>query len=57
MAKKKESDTMAEEEAVEKKKIVVKELEDLPGVGEVSAEKLRRAGYDIEKIADRKSVV
>ena len=51
MAKKKESDTMAEEEAVEKKKIVVKELEDLPGVGEVSAEKLRRAGYDIEKIA------
>ena len=39
------------EETEEKKKIVVKDLEDLPGVGEVSAEKLRRAGYDIEKIA------
>jgi DNA repair protein RadA len=50
MAKKKESDIMAEE-PVEKKKIIVKELEDLPGVGEVSAEKLRRAGYDLEKIA------
>ncbi len=48
MARKKESDSMAEE--TEKKK-VVKDLEDLPGVGEVSAEKLRRAGYDIEKIA------
>lgn len=35
-----------------KKKIVVKELEDLPGVGEVSAEKLRKAGYDdLQKIA------
>lgn len=51
MAKKKESDTMADEEVAEKKKIVVKDLEDLPGVGEVSAEKLRKAGYDIEKIA------
>jgi len=30
---------------------VIKELEDLPGVGDVSAEKLRKAGYDIEKIA------
>jgi len=50
MAKKKESDSMAEE-IVEKKKPVVKELEDLPGVGEVSAEKLRHAGYDIQKIA------
>ena len=39
------------EEESEKKKIVVKDLEDLPGVGEVSAEKLRRAGYDVEKIA------
>ncbi|MFA6214794.1 MAG: helix-hairpin-helix domain-containing protein, partial [Candidatus Micrarchaeia archaeon] len=50
MAKKKESDSMAEE-TVEKKRPVVKDLEDLPGVGEVSAEKLRKAGYDIEKIA------
>jgi DNA repair protein RadA len=50
MAKKKESDSMAEE-VEEKKKTVIKELEDLPGVGEVSAEKLRKAGYDIEKIA------
>lgn len=50
MAKKKESDSMVEEN-LEKKKPVIKELEDLPGVGEVSAEKLRRAGYDIEKIA------
>jgi len=49
MAKKKEIDEMPEEEP--KKKTVIKELEDLPGVGEVSAEKLRRAGYDIEKIA------
>lgn len=48
MARKKESDSMADEE---KKKIVVKDLEDLPGVGEVSAEKLRKAGYDVEKIA------
>jgi len=32
-----------------KKKIT--DLEDLPGVGEVTAEKLRKAGYDIEKIA------
>ncbi|MEM2138055.1 MAG: DNA repair and recombination protein RadA [Candidatus Anstonellaceae archaeon] len=47
MAKK----SVEEEISGEKKKIVVKELEDLPGVGEVSAEKLRRAGYDIEKIA------
>ena len=39
------------EEESEKKKSVVKDLEDLPGVGEVSAEKLRRAGYDVEKIA------
>ena len=39
------------EEPEEKKKTVIKELEDLPGVGEVSAEKLRKAGYDIEKIA------
>jgi len=51
MAKKKESDSMADEPVVEKKKPIVKELEDLPGVGEVSAEKLRRAGYDIQKIA------
>jgi len=51
MAKKKESDSMAEEPVEEKKKIVIKELEDLPGVGEVSAEKLRKAGYDVEKIA------
>ncbi|MCX6769303.1 MAG: DNA repair and recombination protein RadA [Candidatus Micrarchaeota archaeon] len=50
MARKKESDSMAEE-VEEKKKIIVKELEDLPGVGDVSAEKLRKAGYDIEKIA------
>ncbi len=50
MAKKKESDDMAEE--TEKKKAVIKDLEDLPGVGEVSAEKLRRAGYDdLQKIA------
>jgi len=47
MAKK----SVDEEGAGEKKKLVIKELEDLPGVGEVSAEKLRRAGYDIEKIA------
>jgi DNA repair protein RadA len=47
MAKK----SVEDEESGEKKKIIVKELEDLPGVGEVSAEKLRRAGYDIEKIA------
>ena len=40
-----------EEEPEEKKKVVIKDLEDLPGVGEVSAEKLRKAGYDIEKIA------
>ncbi|HIH19176.1 TPA: DNA repair and recombination protein RadA [Candidatus Micrarchaeota archaeon] len=41
-----------EEEAPEKKKQVVKDLEDLPGVGEVSAEKLRKAGYDdLQKIA------
>ena len=39
------------EETVEKKRPVVKELEDLPGVGEVSAEQLRKAGYDVEKIA------
>ena len=51
MAKKKESDSMAEEVVEEKKKLVIRELEDLPGVGEVSAEKLRKAGYDIEKIA------
>ena len=51
MAKKKESDSMAEEVVEEKKKLVIKVLEDLPGVGEVSAEKLRRAGYDVEKIA------
>ena len=49
MAKKKEDELT--DEIVEKKKIVVRELEDLPGVGEVSAEKLRHAGYDIEKIA------
>ncbi len=47
MAKK----AVEEEEPGEKKKLIIKELEDLPGVGEVSAEKLRRAGYDIEKIA------
>jgi len=43
----------AEEEAEggEKKKLKITDLEDLPGIGEVSAEKLRRAGYDIEKIA------
>lgn len=40
-----------EEEAEAKKKPKITDLEDLPGVGEVSAEKLRRAGYDIEKIA------
>jgi DNA repair protein RadA len=47
MAKK----AVEEEEPAEKKKLVIKDLEDLPGVGEVSAEKFRRAGYDIEKIA------
>lgn len=53
MAKKKETgEDMAGEETAEKKKPVIKELEDLPGVGEVSAEKLRRAGYDdLQKIA------
>jgi DNA repair protein RadA len=40
-----------EEDEPERKKQVIKDLEDLPGVGEVSAEKLRKAGYDIEKIA------
>jgi DNA repair protein RadA len=50
MARKKEGEAEGAE-AAEKKKPVVKELEDLPGVGEVSAEKLRKAGYDIEKIA------
>ncbi|MBS3068925.1 DNA repair and recombination protein RadA [Candidatus Micrarchaeota archaeon] len=40
---------MAEEQKETKKKIT--DLEDLPGVGEVTAEKLRKAGYDIEKIA------
>ena len=42
---------IVEEDEPEKKKQVIKDLEDLPGVGEVSAEKLRKAGYDIEKIA------
>jgi DNA repair protein RadA len=50
MARKKEGEA-GEAEAAERKKPVVRELEDLPGVGEISAEKLRRAGYDIEKIA------
>ncbi|MCX8194709.1 MAG: DNA repair and recombination protein RadA [Candidatus Micrarchaeota archaeon] len=40
-----------EEEGEGKKKLAVKDLEDLPGIGEVSAEKLRKAGYDIEKVA------
>ncbi|MCX8197324.1 MAG: DNA repair and recombination protein RadA [Candidatus Micrarchaeota archaeon] len=40
-----------EPEGSEKRKLQIKDLEDLPGIGEVSAEKLRRAGYDIEKIA------
>jgi DNA repair protein RadA len=35
----------------EEKKLVISDLEDLPGIGEVSAEKLRKAGFDIEKIA------
>ena len=49
MARKKEEEL---EEPVEKKKLVIKVLEDLPGVGDVSAEKLRRAGYDdLQKIA------
>ena len=49
MARKKEEEL---EEPSEKKKLVIKELEDLPGVGDVSAEKLRRAGYDdLQKIA------
>ncbi len=43
---------VGEDEPAEKKKLVIKELEDLPGVGEVSAEKLRKAGYDdLQKIA------
>jgi DNA repair protein RadA len=38
--------------AEEKKKKYYKELEDLPGIGEVTAEKLRAAGYeDFSKIA------
>ena len=38
--------------AEEKKKKYYKELEDLPGIGEVTAEKLRSAGYeDFSKIA------
>lgn len=42
----------SEEEAPEEKKKAAKELEDLPGIGEVSAEKLRKAGYDdLQKIA------
>ncbi|MEM4554224.1 MAG: DNA repair and recombination protein RadA [Candidatus Anstonellaceae archaeon] len=40
-----------EMESENKKKPQINDLEDLPGIGEVSAEKLRRAGYDIEKIA------
>ncbi|VVB58692.1 DNA repair and recombination protein RadA [Candidatus Anstonella stagnisolia] len=51
MAKKNEEkgdDNMVEEKEAKKK---VTELEDLPGVGDVTAEKLRKAGYDIEKIA------
>lgn len=51
MAKKNEEkgdEGMVEEKEAKKK---VTELEDLPGVGEVTAEKLRKAGYDIEKIA------
>ena len=51
VAKKKESGEDMASDETEKKKLVIRELEDLPGVGEVSAEKLRRAGYDIEKIA------
>ena len=48
MAKKIEEEV----EEKEKKKVIVKVLEDLPGIGEVSAEKLRRAGYDdLQKIA------
>ncbi|MCX8197631.1 MAG: DNA repair and recombination protein RadA [Candidatus Micrarchaeota archaeon] len=39
------------EDAEERKKTAIRDLEDLPGIGEVSAEKLRKAGYDIEKIA------
>lgn len=50
MAKRKEDE--AQESGGEKKKPVIRELEDLPGVGEVSAEKLRKAGYDdLQKIA------
>lgn len=40
-----------EMETESKKKPQITDLEDLPGIGEVSAEKLRKAGYDIEKIA------
>jgi DNA repair protein RadA len=49
MGRKKEEEKM-DDAPVEKKKII-KDLEDLPGVGEVTAEKLKKAGYDIEKIA------
>ncbi len=38
-------------EKVEKERKKVTDLEDLPGVGEVTAEKLKAASYDIEKIA------
>ncbi|MCX8175048.1 MAG: DNA repair and recombination protein RadA [Candidatus Micrarchaeota archaeon] len=49
MAKRKEDEAP---EAEEKRKPVIRDLEDLPGVGEVAAEKLRRAGYDdLQKIA------
>ena len=52
MAKKKETGEELADEPTEKKKLVIKVLEDLPGVGDVSAEKLRRAGYDdLQKIA------
>ena len=45
MARKKEAETMAEEKKA-------KTLEDLPGVGPATAEKLRKAGYEtLEKIA------
>ncbi|MEM4348470.1 MAG: DNA repair and recombination protein RadA [Candidatus Anstonellaceae archaeon] len=47
MAKKRDD----EMETESKKKPQITDLEDLPGIGEVSAEKLRKAGYDIEKIA------
>ncbi|MEM3362472.1 MAG: DNA repair and recombination protein RadA [Candidatus Anstonellaceae archaeon] len=58
MAKKNEEEIEEEKEGEEKvnfsseKKSKITDLEDLPGIGPVSAEKLKKAGYtDIEKIA------